>query len=276
MAESPEDEYRRLKGYPRDYPVPISLESPTLPRDEGRNLDLRRYEELDAALPKSTQPMRAGQPVDGMAEDAGRFDAVLQSRFDAGAPIDELHQLAAAHGRELRGLDAAVNYRDRGGKGARFVSSAPPSTMEGPPEMSMLDAARKGIGVVQSGLDAATLGAAATGVGEPIAGALTLVNDGLEIGLGGLNAYDWLANGNSDPFLAQVAAAPIRFLPAGRLLQKGLVEARGATGILRDGAGRFRPSYLKHDVVKEAAQQAAEVAGGGLAESVFPGDNRRR
>jgi len=28
--------------------------------------------------------------------------------------------------------------------------------------------------------------------------------------------------------------------------------------------------------VGEAAQQAAEAAGGGLAQSVFPGDNRRR
>lgn len=284
---SPEDEYRRLKGYAPDHPVPISMDSPTLPRGQARNLEMQRYAALDAPASGSRQRAGIDQPAysqDGVrnpalsgwpSNDVGRFNSDVQTRFDAGASADELRQLAAAQGRDLQGLDTAVRYRDRGGRGVRFVSPSAPAT-EAPPEMSMIDAARKGIGVVQSGLDVATLGAAATGVGAPVSTALTLVNDGLEGGLLALNGYDAYFNGNSDPFKAQLAALPIRFLPAGRLLQKGMVEARGATGILRDSVGRFRPSYLKHDAVREASQQAAEAVGGGVAEGVFSSDNKQR
>lgn len=264
IEESPEDEYRRLKGYAPDHPVPISLDSPTVPEDYARNLDLQRYMGLDANSKPTRPSAGVGQPIVPSTDSNGRFNTELQSRFDAGASIDELRRLAAAQGREMHGLETAVNYRDRGGKGARFVSQAAPSAEE-VPGMSMIDAARQGIGVVQSGLDAATLGTAVTGIGGPVAGVLTLANDA--------DAY---FNGNSDPFKAQLAALPVRFLPAGRLIQKGMIEARGATGILRDAGGRFRPSYLKHDVVGKAAQQGAEAASDSLAERIFFRDDQSR
>ena len=61
---SPEDEYRRLKGYGPDVRVPVSLKSPTFPPDEARNLEMQRDRKpMRVARRIGLAPMRSGKPT---------------------------------------------------------------------------------------------------------------------------------------------------------------------------------------------------------------------
>lgn len=86
--------------------------------------------------------------------------------------------------------------------------------------------------------------------------------------LAGVNAYDGFANGNWRALEAQGAGLGARLIPGGRELQSGPKAARGPTGVLRNSAGRFRPSYLNNAGIEQAGQIATERAAGALAEAV--------
>lgn len=90
-----------------------------------------------------------------------------------------------------------------------------------------------------------------------------------QVGLGLVNGYDALANGNYGPIEAQAASFPTRFLPGGRVLQETLKTVRGPTGIIRNASGRFRSSILNNEAVEKAGQAAFERVAGAMSGAVF-------
>lgn len=194
---SPEDEYRLLKGYAPDHPVPISLESRTFPKNQARNLEMRRYAALDSSA------------------------------------SDSVH------------------------RGKSWI------------EPGTLETARSVLDKAALASDIATVGLAAGGISAPIAGAAKGLGWAAEAGLGLVNGYDALANGNYGPLEAQAASLPARLLPGGRVLQKTLRTVRGPSGILRDASGQFRSSVLNNEAIEKAGQAAFERAAGTISGAVL-------
>lgn len=71
---NPEDEYRRLKGFPPDHPVPISLDSPTFPKGEARNMEASQRNAAPAAKPRVPRRDIVPQPDLARAEIDRRID----------------------------------------------------------------------------------------------------------------------------------------------------------------------------------------------------------
>jgi hypothetical protein len=67
---NPEDEYRQLKGYPPDYPVPVTMDSSTLPRGEARGME---FGEQCPPVPEGGPGKRR---LDAMVADARRIGRI--------------------------------------------------------------------------------------------------------------------------------------------------------------------------------------------------------
>lgn len=79
--------------------------------------------EAPGAAPEPTTELRAGAGDKYVSEEDKRIAARLQQAFDAGASQAEMNALAQELGRPMPQdqLDAAIRYRDVGGKGAQIV-----------------------------------------------------------------------------------------------------------------------------------------------------------
>lgn len=160
--------------------------------------------------------------------------------------------------------------RDRKPMRVRHIGPAPASASR---PMSTVEAARAVLDKAALASDIATVGFAAGGITTPAALAAGSLNKAAEIGLAGVNIYDCWRNENCGPLYAQAASLPARFIPGGRLLQKGLKAARGPTGLLRDGAGRFRTSVLNNAAIEKGSQAVFENYADAISDAIF---NRSR
>lgn len=74
---SPEDEYRLLKGYEPDHPVPVSMKSPRFPPGQARKLDEQRWAAHEAAGADRNRDI-VPQPGLSRAEIDRRTDASVE------------------------------------------------------------------------------------------------------------------------------------------------------------------------------------------------------
>lgn len=113
------------------------------------------------SAPETATELRAGAGEKYVSEEAKRAASRLQQAFDAGATRDEINTLAKEIGSGLPDpaqLDAAIQFRDRGGKGAYVV----PAESERP-------LAQRAVGAVAE----SPVGAYAIGAGGALTGGLT-------------------------------------------------------------------------------------------------------
>jgi hypothetical protein len=89
----------------------------------------------------------------------------------------------------------------------------------------------------------------------------------LEVGLGGINAYDAYVNGNYAPGAAQIAGLGTKLLPGGALASKAARSFRG--GQARNASGQFRRSKLDSAAGREAVDAGSERAAAGATEEMI-------
>lgn len=196
--------------------------------------DLTAYRDRGAGKKSDEQrqsPPAAGAPVEISTDGAERYEtdadrafaAEAQAAFDRGADKDELNVLAVSRGYAPYGpdLDKALQYRNRGGKGARIA--APVSGYRPPTVVSVL---------------------AGSPVGSYFAGAGNALTAG---------TLDELS---SDPERAQMAKEVMR---DANPISYGLGELTGGV-LAMTGAGRI-PGAAARPLVADAAYGAAYGAG---------------
>lgn len=119
---SPEDAYRKLKGYGPDVEVPISLKSDTLPSDQARNLDQTRWAAQEA-LGEFQDQVGINRGADDARDAAAlqrcqdALDFAAARSGNAGLPFDEsskiaLQALGTGNPQALRITDEGMKLAD--------------------------------------------------------------------------------------------------------------------------------------------------------------------
>lgn len=146
-----QSEYQLRTGQP--------MPADAIPGLEGKRRE-GAPEEAPGAAPEPTTELRAGAGDKYVSEEDKRIAARLQQAFDAGASQAEMNALAQELGRPMPQdqLDAAIRYRDAGGKGAQIV-----------PGESTRPVSEQIIGAVGE----SPVGAYAIGAGSALTGGLT-------------------------------------------------------------------------------------------------------
>ena len=117
--------YKRMGGTPDLLKVNYETRvGEPLPAGAVPGLEAKKPAAKAEAAPEPATEMRAGAGDKYVSEEDKRIAATLQQAFDHGASADELSAMSAELGRPIPSreqLDAAVQYRDAGGKGAQIV-----------------------------------------------------------------------------------------------------------------------------------------------------------
>jgi RHS repeat-associated protein len=131
---------------------------------------------------------------------------------------------------------------------------------------SWMESARTVLGWTQVGADAVTLGAAATGIGGPVAITAKIVGLGAEGALGAINLYDCYANSACGHLADQAVGLSTRLIPGGSLRQMNKL----LNGPARDVKGRFARSLWtsKKEAIDEAQKQGQRFFAEKASESI--------
>ena len=144
---------------------------------------------------------------------------------------------------------------------------SPQETPCGDSPDSALNIVRDGLDWLSVGADGLSIAATATGVGAPIGGLVKGLQIGLEIGIGGINAYDAYFNGNYAPGAAQLAGLGTKLIPGGALASRAARSLRG--GQARNALGQFRRSMLDTAAGREAVDTGLGRAAGAATEGTI-------
>lgn len=138
-------EYRR---YAQDYEVEpdrvatLAMDEANAPTEQATgkpdpNAPLPSVRDPDADVEVSpTGEMRYSTKEDR------EYNAKIQAMFDRGASATQLRAFARQHGYELPGVEKLIEYRDRGGKGATFIT--PETGYRGPSALGAMAASPVG------------------------------------------------------------------------------------------------------------------------------------
>lgn len=241
----------------------------------GQQYELRTGEPLPKGLlpapqAKQEEPktapateMRAGGGDKYVTEEAKLVASRLQQAFDRGATRDEISALASELGVQLPPdrLDAAIQYRDQGGKGARVV---PPETER--PLSSQL------IGEVAG----SPVGAYAIGAGSALTGGLTDEAVGLLQGEAAQErarfARDYSQTENPiASLLGEITGGALASVPAVRGAQMLLPGVAGTRAALAGEAALGAVTGAGEGDEGNRLANAALGAGLGLAGGALPG-----
>lgn len=264
--------YRRMGGTPDLLQTSYKMRTgKPLPADAIPGFEPKRPApragEAPAAAPEPTTELRAGAGDKYVSEEDKRIAARLQQAFDAGASQSEMNALAQELGRSLPQdqVDAAIRYRDAGGKGAQIV-----------PGESTRPVSEQIIGAVGE----SPVGAYAIGAGSALTGGMTDELAGL---MGGPEAEERARfarqySQTESPIastLGEITGGMMASIPAVRgaqMLAPGLSATRAAMlgetalGAIT-GAGEAAPG--------SRISGAAMGAGLGLAGGAVPGATAR-
>jgi hypothetical protein len=264
--------YKRLGGTPDLLQTSYKMRTGNpLPADAIPGFEPKRPApragEAPATAQEATTELRAGAGDKYVSEEDKRIAARLQQAFDAGASQAEMNALAQELGRPVPQdqLDAAIRYRDAGGKGAQIV-----------PGESTRPVSEQIIGAVGE----SPVGAYAIGAGSALTGGMTDELAGL---MGGPEAEERARfarqySQTESPIastLGEIAGGMMASIPAVRgaqMLAPGLSATRAAMlgetalGAIT-GAGEAAPG--------SRITGAAMGAGLGLAGGAVPGATAR-
>ena len=127
---SPEDEYRKLKGLGPDVSVPVSMESPTFPPDQARNLEIQRDRKpirvlhigpapAARAAASGARPMSTVEAARSVLDKAALASDIATIGFAAGGVTAPLVPIAKGVGWGIEAGLGAVNSYDRWVNGNR-------------------------------------------------------------------------------------------------------------------------------------------------------------
>ena len=214
-------------------------------------------------------PINRVDPTGLACRDVGKFS---NAYCDPQNPDDDA-ALTTVTGRRLGGGGGSGGS----GGGARGIQRYPREIYDGgggdatekPPcgdsPNNTLNIVRDGLDFLSVGADGLSIVATATGVGAPIGGFVKGIQIGLEIGIGGINAYDAYFNGNYAPGAAQLVGLSTKLLPGGALASRAARSLRG--GQARNALGQFRRSKLD----TAGGRQAVDTGLGRAADAATEG-----